>query len=46
MESLTPKYRGRDRMLVGFTSIYALSAYHHWCCEFEFRPGRGVQHHV
>jgi len=24
--------RGRDRMVVGFT--YAISAYHHWWCEF------------
>jgi hypothetical protein len=38
--------RGRDRMVVGFTTIYAISAYHHWCCEFESRPGRGVQHYV
>jgi hypothetical protein len=26
--------RGRDRMVVGFTTTYAISAYHHWCCEF------------
>ena len=25
---------------------YAISAYHHWCCEFESRSGRGVQHYV
>jgi len=25
---------------------YAIGAYHHWCCEFEFRSGRGVQHYV
>jgi hypothetical protein len=36
---------GRDRMVVGFTTIYASSAYHHWC-EFESRSGRGVQHYV
>jgi len=23
--------RGRDRMVVGFITTYALSAYHHWC---------------
>jgi hypothetical protein len=23
---------GRDRMVVGFTTTYAISAYHHWCC--------------
>jgi len=28
---------GRDRMIVGFTTTYAISAYHHWCCEFESR---------
>jgi hypothetical protein len=38
--------RGRDRMVVGFTASYAISAYHHWCCEFESRSGRGVQHNV
>jgi hypothetical protein len=38
--------RGRDRMVVGFTITNAISAYHHWCCEFESRPGRGVQHYV
>jgi len=33
--------RGRDRMVVGFTTtyrMYAIGAYHHWsCCEFESR---------
>ena len=38
--------RGRDHMVVGFTTTYAISAYHHWCCEFESRSGRGVQHYV
>jgi hypothetical protein len=38
--------RGRDRMAVGFTTTFAISAYHHWCCEFESRSGRGVQHYV
>ena len=27
--------RGRDRMLVEFTTTYAVSAYHHSSCEFE-----------
>jgi hypothetical protein len=27
--------RCRDRMVVGFTTIYAISAYNHWCCGFE-----------
>jgi hypothetical protein len=37
---------GCDRMVVGFTTTYVISAYHHWCCEFESRSGRGVQHYV
>jgi len=35
-----------DRMVVGFITTYTISAYHHWCCEFESRSGRGVQHYV
>jgi len=38
--------RGRDRMVVGFTTTYAIGAYHHWCCWFESRRRRGVQHYV
>ena len=38
--------RGRDSMVVGFTTTYAISAYHHWWCEFESRSGRGAQHYV
>ena len=38
--------RGRDRMVVGFTTTYVISAYHHWCFVFESRSGRGVQHYV
>ena len=26
--------------------VYAICAYYHWCCEFESRSGRGVQHYV
>jgi hypothetical protein len=33
-------------MAVGFTTTYAISAYHHWCCEFESRSGQCVQHYV
>ena len=33
-------------MVVGFTTTYAISAYHHWCCELKFRSGRGAQHYV
>jgi len=39
-------HRGRDRVVVGFTTTYAISAYHYWCCEFESRSGRGTQHFV
>jgi len=38
--------RGRDGMVVGFTTTYAIGAYHHWCCGFDFRSGRGLQHYV
>ena len=38
--------RGHDRMVVWFTTTYAISAYHHWCCEFESRSGQGVRHYV
>jgi hypothetical protein len=39
-------FDGRDRMVVGFTTTYAISANHHWCCEFESRSGGSVQHYV
>jgi len=26
-------------MVIGFTTPYAISAYHHWSCGFEFRSG-------
>jgi hypothetical protein len=38
--------RSRDDMVDGFTTTYAIIAYHQWCCEFESRSGRGVQHYV
>jgi len=41
--------RGRDRMVVGFTTAYryAISTYHHWCA-FESCPGEvySIQHYV
>jgi len=37
--------RGR-RMVVRFTTTYVICVYHHWCCEFDSRSGRSVQHHV
>jgi len=33
---------GRDRMLVGFTTTCAISAYHHWRCEFKSCSWRSV----
>jgi hypothetical protein len=33
-------------MVVWFTTTYAMTAYHHWCCEFDSRSGQGVQHYV
>ena len=29
-----------------YNTIYAISAYHHWCYEFQSQSGRGVQHYV
>ena len=37
---------GRDRMVVGFTTTYAIGAYHHKCCDFESVSWRGVQHYM
>ena len=40
--------RGRDCMVVGFTTTYAISAYHHKRCEFESCSGEvhPIQHYV
>ena len=38
--------RGRDRMVVGFTATYAISAYYYTCSELKYRSGRGGQHYV
>jgi hypothetical protein len=35
-------HRGRDRMVVAFKTTYTISAYHHWCCEFESWSGLGT----
>ena len=47
MLSKVPQYirglRGRCRMEVGSTATYEIRV---WCCEFESRAGRGVQHYV
>ena len=34
--------RGRDRMVVGLTTICTISAYHHLICEFEPRSWQSV----
>ena len=34
--------RGRDRMVVGFTTTCAISGYHHLSCKFEPRTCRSV----
>jgi len=36
--------RGRDHMVDGFTTTFAIGAYHHWFCESH--SGRGVQHYL
>jgi hypothetical protein len=38
--------RGHGRMVVGFTTTYAVSVYQHWCCNVESQSERGVQHYV
>ena len=40
--------RGRDRMIVGFTTTDAISAYHYCSCEFEARSGEmySIQNYV
>ena len=40
--------RGRDRMVVGFTTTCTISACHHFSCEFESRSGEvySIQHYV
>ena len=37
---------GHDRLLVGFITTYAISAYCPRRCQFESRSWRGVQHYV
>jgi hypothetical protein len=34
--------RGRDSMVVGFSTTCAISVYHQWSCEFQSRSWRGV----
>ena len=35
-----------DFRVIGFTTTYTISAYHHKYCEFESRSGHDVQHYV
>ena len=41
-------HRCRDRRVVGFTTTYAICAYHHKHCELESRSGDvySIQHYV
>jgi hypothetical protein len=32
---------GHDHMVVGFTTTFAISAYHHWCCDYSGLKGIG-----
>ena len=36
------------RMVVGFTTNYAIRDYHHWSCELEFRSGEvySIKHYM
>ena len=45
---LTRDSHGRDRMVVGFITTYAISAYHHLCCDFESHSGEvyAIQQYV
>jgi len=36
--------RGRDRMVVGFITTYAISVYHYYRCEFESHSGEVYSH--
>ena len=39
---------GRDRTVVGFIATYAITVYHHGCCEFEPISNKVylIQHYV
>ena len=43
-----PGSRGRDRMVAGFMTAYAISAHEYYCCEFEslLREVFSMQHYV
>jgi len=42
LHSLLAFHHGHDRIVVGFTTTCAISAYHQWSCEFEPHSWRGV----
>ena len=44
---ISPRGHG-DRMIVGFTTTYAISAYHHSRCEFKSHSGEvhSIQHYM
>jgi hypothetical protein len=46
IQNISEGRHDRDRMVVGITTTYEISAYHYLCCEFQSRLGRGVQHFV
>jgi len=40
--------RGRDRIVVGFTTTYVINVYRHYSCEFKPQSGEvySIQHYV
>ena len=48
ISSIMVGHRGRDRMVVEFTTTCGMSTYHHLCCEFKSRSGKvySIQHYV
>jgi hypothetical protein len=41
-------FHSRDGTVVGFTTTFAINAYHHWSCEFKYGSGEVylIQHYV
>ena len=48
ISSIMVGHRGRDRMVVEFTTTCGMSTYHHLCCEFKSRSGKvyPIQYYV
>ena len=38
--------RGRNRVVISFTNTRAISAYHHYSCDFEPRSVYSIQHYM